>query len=68
MILLALTLATLCPTPPPAPVPADAVRAVVRIEKAPHGKLKWFRGSWEELLAAAKASEQLIFLDFTADW
>ena len=66
MILLALSLATLSPTPPPAP--ADAVRAVVRIEKVVHGKLKWFRGSWEELLAAAKASEQLIFLDFTADW
>jgi hypothetical protein len=43
------------------------VRPALRIEKA-HGKLKWFRGSWEELLAAAKASEQLIFLDFTADW
>lgn len=33
-----------------------------------HGKLPWFDGSFNELIAKATAEEKLIFLDFWADW
>lgn len=33
-----------------------------------HGRLDWFQGSFEELLAEARRDERLVFLDFWADW
>lgn len=58
-------IATLLPvamaTPPPLQEPADPYARS-------KGKLEWFEGSWEELLAEAKKSERLIFLDFYAEW
>jgi hypothetical protein len=32
-----------------------------------HGKLPWFKGSWEELLAEARRTGSLIFIDFWAE-
>jgi len=66
MMLIALTLTALAPSAPVAP--ASPPRAVVSRRVPEHGKLPWFRGSWEDLLAKAETSKRLIFLDFTADW
>ncbi len=32
------------------------------------GRLRWFDGSWDELLASAKETDRLVLLDFWADW
>ena len=42
----------------PAPVPAPS--AVIAEE---HGKLPWFKGSFEELLAEAKSKQKIVFID-----
>ena len=45
----------------PAPVPAPStVRAVIAEE---HGKLPWFKGSFEEVLAEAKSKQKIVFID-----
>lgn len=33
-----------------------------------HGRLPWFKGTWEELLAEAKRSDRIIFVDFWTEW
>ena len=33
-----------------------------------HGKLPWFEGSYEELMAEAQAKDKLVFLDFWTSW
>lgn len=33
-----------------------------------HGKLAWFEGSFEDLLAKAKTDKKIVFIDFWADW
>ncbi len=55
----------------PAPVPTGAHS----LEPAPspvldggHGKLPWFTGTFDELLAKAKTGNQLVFIDFWTDW
>jgi thiol-disulfide isomerase/thioredoxin len=46
-------------TPPTPPKPAVAEG---------HGKLPWFTGTFDEVLAKAKAGNQLVFIDFWTDW
>jgi len=33
-----------------------------------HGKLPWFEGTWEEVLAEATKTNKLVFVDFWTDW
>jgi len=33
-----------------------------------HGKLPWFEGTFEELLAKAKTEKKIVFLDFWTSW
>lgn len=33
-----------------------------------HGRLDWFKGTWDELLAEAKRSDRIIFVDFWTEW
>ena len=54
---MALSSIVLEPTSAPAPVPVNAAIA------EEHGKLPWFKGSFEELLAEAKAKQKIIFID-----
>ena len=60
MLLTALAAAFLSATPASipstTPVPGD------------HGKIAWFKGSYEAALAKAKAENKLIFIDFWTDW
>lgn len=35
---------------------------------AEHGKLPWFQGTFEELLAEAAKTKKLVFMDFWTDW
>jgi thiol-disulfide isomerase/thioredoxin len=49
--------ALLAPATPPTPGPLDD-----------HGKLAWFEGSFEELMAKAKEEDKIVFLDFWTDW
>lgn len=35
---------------------------------AGHGKLEWFEGTWPELLAEAKKTDKVIFIDFWTTW
>ena len=57
MLLTTIALAGLAlPPATPAPTAVD------------HGKLAWFDGTWDELLAEAERSNKIIFLDFWADW
>lgn len=57
-------LATL--SPPPAPQPSAAPGSVAA--EVSHGRLDWFEGSFDELLAQAAREDKLVFLDFWADW
>ena len=69
MILTTLVLTTLASAAPAGPAAAAMPIATSSpIMLAKHGKLDWYRGSWEELQAKAKSAKQLMFLDFTADW
>jgi len=53
---IALSLAALC-------TPAqDDIRPPV------HGRLDWFQGSFDELLAEADRTDRIVFLDFWANW
>lgn len=49
----------------PAPTPAPSVAAPAARD---HGKIEWFHGTWDELLAEAKRSNKIVFLDFWASW
>ena len=46
--------------------------AVLALPSAPpvadHGKVVWFKGSFESALAKAKTENKLIFIDFWTDW
>lgn len=33
-----------------------------------HGKLPWFEGTYEEVLAKASAENKLVFIDFWTEW
>ncbi len=35
---------------------------------APKAEVAWFEGSWKDLLAEARKSDRVVFLDFWADW
>ena len=59
LVHLALAAGLLCPAP--ATPQTLTVRAVV---EDPRGRVEWFRGSYEELLAEAARSERVVFLDF----
>lgn len=48
-------------------VPAAVPAAAPAIDDG-HGKLDWFEGTFEELLAESAKSEKIIFLDFWTDW
>ena len=47
----------LAPASAPGPVSASAVIA------EEHGKLPWFKGSFEEVLAEAKSKQKIVFID-----
>jgi len=49
----------------PEPNPAPALTAPAARD---HGKLEWFEGTWDQLLAEAKRSNKIVFLDFWASW
>ncbi len=61
-----LTSIALCALLSPLPAPPPTTPNVVVLEG--HGKLPWFTGTFDELLAKAKASNQIIFIDFWTDW
>jgi hypothetical protein len=52
----------------PASAPAAAPSAAAATTLDDHGKLPWFEGTYEELLAKAKAEDKIIFLDFWTSW
>src|SRR5262249_39727113 len=64
MMLTSLAIASLLSAKPVALPPA--ARPGVAAED--HGKLDWFKGSFEEALAQAKASNKLVFIDFWTTW
>lgn len=64
MMLTTLAIASLLSAEPVA-IPS-AVRPQAAAEE--HGKLDWFKGSFEEALAQAKASQKLVFIDFWTSW
>ena len=37
-------------------------------DEGEQGKLRWFQGSWDELIAKAKKTDRLVLLGFWADW
>jgi len=53
-----------CGDPPPSQE-APAGAAVTQEQRA---KLKWFEGTFEELLAEASRSQRLVFLEFWSQW
>src|SRR5258705_280364 len=73
MLLTTLAVASLLSPPTPAPAAPPMIigtigtsRALVSAED--HGKINWFKGSFEEALAQAKASNKLVFIDFWTTW
>ena len=40
----------------------------VRAHGQDHSQLPWFEGTWDELLAKAKAEDKLVFVDFWTEW
>jgi hypothetical protein len=52
---------------PASPAPA-LVGAPVVTARAEHGKLNWFKGTYEELLAEGARSNKIMFLDFWTSW
>lgn len=67
MLLTSIAVAALL-TPLPAPAPTARILGPTVATLDGHGKLPWFAGSFDELLAKAKASNQIIFIDFWTDW
>ncbi len=65
LILSAALLALSAPAAPAATLDAPAQVAAV---EGDHGKLPWFKGTFEELLAAAKKDNKPVFIDFWAEW
>ena len=51
-----------------APTPAATAPSVAENSVEDHGKLDWFKGSFEEALAQAKASNKIVFIDFWTTW
>jgi thiol:disulfide interchange protein len=51
----------------PAPAPATAPPAA-NAPAGDHGKLPWFEGTFDQLLAKAKAENKPVFIDFWAEW
>ncbi|MEQ1891080.1 MAG: thioredoxin family protein [Planctomycetota bacterium] len=45
-------------------VPPPPVTTVRVVYQEPRGRIEWFRGSFEELLAESAQSERIVFLDF----
>ena len=66
MFMTSLTLAALA-APAACPPNARCDELVAR-KAVDHGKLSWFKGSWEELLAKAKSEKKIVFLDFFTRW
>jgi hypothetical protein len=65
--LLLTTLAVLGGATPAAPVqPADELRLGLT-PAVQHGKVEWFQGSYEELLATARAEQRVVLLSFYSD-
>jgi hypothetical protein len=63
---LALALAALAACARPTSPPGSVAGATT--PEAAAGGPAWFRGSWDELLAAARAERKLVLLDFWASW
>jgi len=62
------TLVALALSAPVAVAPDSTAISAARVTAGDHGKLPWFQGSFEELLAAAKKENKPVFIDFWADW
>ncbi|MFN0009998.1 MAG: thioredoxin family protein [Planctomycetota bacterium] len=63
MLLTSLALAVLS-----CPVAVPATPAATSVVAGDHGKIPWFKGSFEAALAQAKSENKLIFIDFWTDW
>jgi thioredoxin 1 len=69
MLLTTLAAASLLTATTPASVTPGPVTPLVAARSLEdHGKLNWFKGTFEEALAQAKASNKLIFIDFWTTW
>jgi thioredoxin-related protein len=74
MLSLSAILLTFAPLPTTAPwaapnAPDPAPSSTQGDLKPPvHGRLDWFQGSFDELLAEAKREGRIVFLDFWANW
>lgn len=64
MLIISIAVAALMTPPAAASSHAAAPSAV----SSDHGKLAWFEGSFEDVLAKAKASNKIVFLDFWTSW
>ena len=64
LLSLALALPVVAGTPRPSPEPAPGLSPV----SVEHDELTWFEGSFEELLADARRTKRVVFIDFWADW
>ena len=64
LLSLALALPVVAGTPRPAPEPTAGFSP----ESVEHDELTWFEGSFEELLADARRTKRVVFIDFWADW
>lgn len=71
MLLHSIALATLL-APLPAPIAGTNTPSSTTVTapavRADHGKLTWFEGSFDALLAEAKKSNKLVFIDFWTTW
>src|SRR5688572_32755394 len=64
MLLVLLLRAALVSTPGAEPCPLAAADPVAVQAHEPRGKVAWFAGCYDELLAQAKSSKRIVFLDF----
>jgi hypothetical protein len=62
------TVAALALLAPPAPAATPSAPTAAVALAGDHGKLPWFQGTFDELLAAAKKDNKLVFIDFWAEW
>lgn len=67
-MLTAFLLAGLAYAPAPSTTPPQEGHERVRVHAQDHGQLDWFEGTWDELLAKAKAEDRLVFVDFWTKW
>ena len=50
------------------PATATSPGAASAAPAGDHGKVAWFEGTFEDVLAKAKAEKKIVFLDFWTSW